>query len=193
MINKTHQRLLAVALPLCLSVTACQSVPIPHSTTAQAQQPHRLDSFDIYGKFGFVNADRSQSGSAFYQWKQKQERFAMQLEGALGIGATNIQYNGSQAQLTNATIGTITAKTPEELLIKATPFQAPISQLPYWISGSPAPSDVNDTWDDQKRLATATNGNWTAQFSYANDAKLPKKIVARHKDKTKVVLTIKHN
>jgi len=87
--------------------------------------------------------------------------------------------------------GTLTATNPEELLFKATKWQAPISQLPYWIMGQSAPSDVGNKHDAQNRLVTANNGDWTAEFAYANDKDtLPNRITMKHPDGYKVVLTI---
>ena len=58
---------------------------------------------------------------------------------------TKISYNGQAATLTK------TKKAPSmPLPLKKnryyvqTGWQAPISQLPYWIQGQPAPSDAND-------------------------------------------------
>ncbi len=194
------RRLTSTALSLCfIGLTACQTLPTkPIDTTPVLEgeqiKPHRLDSFNISGKMGFINKEKQQSASAFYTWAQEQERFAMQLEGALGVGYTLIEYNGKTATLTNAELGTVTADSPEQLLNKATGWKAPISQLPYWISGSPTPTDTEQTIDSQHRLATSTNGDWSASFRYAYDSsKLPRKIIAKHQNGSKVTLIIKHN
>ncbi len=197
---KNYQKLLTTsALSLCFfGLTACQTVPTqPTNTITVVNQkkltPNRLDNFNISGKMGFVDKAKKQSGSAFYTWVQEKQRFAMQLEGALGIGYTLIEFNGTTASLTNAQVGKVTANSPEKLLAKATGWKAPISQLPYWISGSPAPSDNTQMLDNQNRLSTASNGDWSATFSYQNDNKLPRKIVSKHKNGSKVTLIIKHN
>lgn len=41
----------------------------------------------------------TQGGSAFYAWGQQNDRFAIELIGALGIGKTNIEYDGQTATL----------------------------------------------------------------------------------------------
>ena len=70
-------------------------------------------------------------------------------------------------------------------------WQAPISQLPYWIQGQPAPSDANDKKDSTNRLVSAQNGDWTATFSYSNsNDKLPSRLTASHPGGYKVVMTI---
>ncbi len=196
---KNYQKLLISVLSLCFfGLTACQTVPKQEKTTTtvinqKKLTPKRLENFNISGKMGFVDMAKKQSGSAFYTWVQEKQRFSMQLEGALGIGYTLIEFNGKTASLTNAEVGTVTANSPEKLLAKATGWKAPISQLPYWISGYPAPSDNSQKLDNQNRLSTASNGNWSASFSYQDDNKLPRKIVSKHKNGSKVTLIIKHN
>lgn len=183
-------------LTASLALTAgCQSLPKASPTqpipTIQSQ---KLDNFNITGKIG-VSAPangNAQGGSAFYAWAQENERFAIELIGALGIGKTNIEYDGKTATLVSEKTGTLTANNPETLLQKATGWQAPISQMPYWISGRAAPSDSMPKVDDQNRLVSSMNGNWTANFTYNGNDKLPNKISATQPTGQKVVMTINH-
>lgn len=180
-----------------LTLTACQTVPKltgnSNPVITKKLQPKRLASFGITGKIGISGNQNGQSGSAFYGWGQEDERFTIELQGAMGLGFTTIDYNGQTASLTNANVGTITANSPEELLQRATGWQAPISQLPYWISGSPSPSDSSQSVDTNGRLATASNGDWSASFDYKDtSSSLPKKITALHTNGSKVVITISH-
>lgn len=205
--NFSIKSLTLLALVATLGVTSgCQTMHAkPTSpTTGQALSkppvspvtPAKLDSFMINGKIGVTTAAtenrEAQAGSAFYAWGQQNERFAIELMGALGIGKTNIDYDGQTATLVSEKAGTLTANSPDELLQKATGWQVPISQLPYWISGRSAPSDTGQQLDVDGRLVAAINGNWTGEFSYANGQSLPNKITARHQSGHKVVMTINH-
>ena len=173
--------------------TAAQPTPIQGQNTAQ---PQKLESFNITGKIGVTTAANdntgAQGGSAFYAWGQENDRFAIELIGALGIGKTNIEYNGQTATLVSEKTGTLTADDPETLLKKATGWQAPISQMPYWISGRPAPSDSEPQLDAQNRLISSVNGEWRASFTYSGADKLPNKISAIQAQGHKVVMTINH-
>ena len=204
---------IAVAALTLLTVTGCQTVrtqtpkPVvtpntsitsttavtPTQTTApvvSTATPTAIESFEINGKIGITTPQ--QAGSAFYTWGQNGKSFAINLAGALNAGQTDISYNGQTATLTNDK-GTLTADNPEELLFKATKWQAPISQLPYWIMGQAAPSDAGNQTDAQKRLATAKNGDWLAEFAYSsNKERLPNRITMRHPQGYKVVMTINH-
>nr|WP_317199583.1 lipoprotein insertase outer membrane protein LolB [uncultured Psychrobacter sp.] len=198
----TRLSTLAAITSAVLITSGCQSLqsaktPITSSPTVQAQ---KLDDFTINGKIGVTMPTPSdsaqnpgtQGGSAFYAWGQQDDRFAIELIGALGIGKTNIEYNGQTATLVSEKTGTLTADDPETLLLKATGWQAPISQMPYWISGRPAPSDSDAQVDAQNRLISSVNGPWTANFTYKGADKLPNKISATQPQGQKVIMTINH-
>jgi len=202
---KPNKLALFTALTAAMVITSgCQSLKTANATnqpttTVQGQnadQPKKLESFNITGKIGVTtpanDSTGTQGGSAFYAWGQQNDRFAIELIGALGIGKTNIEYNGQTATLVSEKTGTLTADDPETLLKKATGWQAPISQMPYWISGRPAPSDSAPQLDDQSRLVSSVNGEWTASFTYKGTDKLPSKISAVQPQGNKVVMTINH-
>lgn len=202
---KPNKLALFAAMTAAMVITSgCQSMKTANatnqpSTTIQGQnteQPKKLESFNITGKIGVTTAASdttgAQGGSAFYAWGQQNDRFAIELIGALGIGKTNIEYNGQSATLVSEKTGTLNAADPETLLKKATGWQAPISQMPYWISGRPAPSDSAPQLDAQNRLISSVNGEWRASFSYKGNDKLPNKISAVQSQGNKVVMTIDH-
>ncbi|MGB2139978.1 MAG: lipoprotein insertase outer membrane protein LolB [Psychrobacter sp.] len=204
--NSKKSALLATLVSGALLSTGCQSIPSSQAdaTTTPTLQAQKLESFTINGKIGVTtptgpsasSADGSnaskQGGSAFYTWGQEDNRFAIELMGALGIGKTNIEYDGQTATLVSEKTGSLSAEDPEALLQKATGWQAPISQMPYWISGRSAPSDTAPQVDSQNRLISSVNGNWSAKFAYDGDNKLPNKIIATQPQGQKVVMTINH-
>jgi len=202
-LKKTQPTKLALftALTTALMITSgCQSLKTANATNQPIgtiqEQPKKLESFNITGKIGVTTPSKdnsgNQGGSAFYAWGQQNDRFAIELIGALGIGKTNIEYNGQSATLVSEKTGTLTADDPETLLKKATGWQAPISQMPYWISGRPAPSDSAPQLDAQNRLISSVNGEWQASFTYKGNDKLPNKISAMQSQGNKVVMTIDH-
>jgi outer membrane lipoprotein LolB len=202
---KPNKLALFTAMTAALVITSgCQSLKTASTTnqpttTVQGQnavQPQKLESFNITGKIGVTVPAKdntgAQGGSAFYAWGQENDRFAIELIGALGIGKTNIEYNGQTATLVSEKTGTLTADDPETLLMKATGWQAPISQMPYWISGRPAPTDSAPQLDARNRLVSSVNGDWRASFTYNGADKLPNKITAVQPQGNKVVMTINH-
>lgn len=164
-----------------------QNAPLPN-TVEKIVPP----SFAITGKIGvtYAGADgKRQAGSAFYAWGQENERFAVDLTGALGIGATTITYNGKQAILVSEKTGEIRADNPESLLYQATGWYAPISQLPFWVMGQSAPNDDDRQTDEQGRLINAKNHDWQASFDYEKSL-LPSRLRIVHTDGHRVVLSI---
>lgn len=193
-------------LPLLITLTACQtlrppvlpSMPttLPTAPIATANTPTPIH-FSITGKIGVRTA--KQNGSAFYAWSQDGERFAIDLTGALGIGQTHIEGIPEHVTLQSAKTGLIEATTPEELLQRATGWQAPISYLPHWIDGQTASPDSSATRDAQNRLQTLNEGGWDVTFNYDDQpqVKYPNRLVmnqvADPADPTthnKVILTI---
>ena len=194
---------LAVLSAALLTAAGCQSLPKNQVVTTPATTipAPKLNNFNINGKIGVTMPTEpangatntgTQGGSAFYAWGQQEERFAIELIGALGIGKTNIEYDGQTATLVSEKTGTMSADDPETLLQQATGWQAPISQMPYWISGRSAPSDSAPQLDAQNRLISSVNGDWSASFSYKGNDKLPNKITAIQPAGHKVVMTINH-
>ncbi|USZ14073.1 lipoprotein insertase outer membrane protein LolB [Moraxella sp. FZFQ2102] len=181
---------LAVSSLLLSACATTQAVKPNTSIASVADAPIR---FHISGKIGITTQTDTgaQGGSAFYAWAQEGEHFNINLTGALGIGTTDISYDGKVATLNSERTGTISAANPDELLYSATGWQAPISQLPYWIVARPAPSDSAHTRDAQGRLATAINGAWTANFKY-NSKNQPNRLHITHTDGHRVVMTINH-
>lgn len=172
------------------SLSACQT--LTKSTPVISEQAYDGSlHFNITGKIGIsTNATNGkQAGSAFYHWGQQEERFAIDLTGAFGMGATQIRYDGQQATLTNDQ-GKLQADSPEALLQKATGWHAPISHLPYWIVGKTAQNDTDSQQDEQGRLIKSTNDNWMVNFEYIKNSPRPSRLVIHHTDGHRVVMTI---
>lgn len=193
----------AILSAALLTAAGCQSLPKNQvvNTPATTIPAPKLNNFNINGKIGVTMPTEpangatntgTQGGSAFYAWGQQDERFAIELIGALGIGKTNIEYDGQTATLVSEKTGALSADDPETLLQQATGWQAPISQMPYWISGRSAPSDSAPQLDTQNRLISSVNGDWSAAFSYKGNDTLPNKITAIQLAGHKVVMTINH-
>lgn len=152
---KLNYKTTAIATALVLGLTGCQTAakkPVTQPVTTVNETtmtpttnnqpatntvttPAIPKQFVINGKIG-VTTPQQQTGSAFYTWAQQGSNFGIDIAGALNAGQTTIRYNGQTATLTNEQ-GTLNAESPEELLFKATKWQAPISQLPYWIWDKP--------------------------------------------------------
>ena len=170
----------AIFLSGCQHTLKAPVVPaatLPNSTNSpvNAQPVVTPVQFSVTGKIGVRTP--KQNGSAFYAWTQVNDRFAIELTGALGIGQTYIEGVPGQVSLTSSKTGLIQAETPEELLERATGWQTPISYLVYWIEAKPAEADAQAQYDADNRLSVLDEGGWHVLFSYNEKEKLPQKLV----------------
>jgi outer membrane lipoprotein LolB len=175
-------------LPIISALTACQSLHPPQlpnipTTTLPTTSKDATDAmsqpirFSITGKIGVRT--QKQTGSAFYAWSQDDERFAIDLTGALGIGQTHIEGIPNHVSLQSAKTGYLEASTPEELLQRATGWQAPISYLPHWINGVPVNLTSPVTRDALHRILTLDEGGWHVIFNYddQNPSQYPNRLI----------------
>lgn len=169
---------------LCISVitlstlafTGCQQYIAPQE---QVNSPilEAPNQFNLQGKIGVRTPQ--QSGSAFFTWVQEQDEFDIELSGILGVGKTQISGKPGEVSLQSAKTGLITAATPEELLERATGWQAPITHLVKWVQAKPATQNAQLNKDDNGRILQILEDGWTVDLSYDNLAVLPNKLILK--------------
>ena len=159
-----------------LVLTGCQQYTKPQAPSI-SQIPEAANNFNLQGKIGVKTP--GQSGSAFFTWVQQQDSFDIELSGILGVGKTQIQGKPGEVTLNSAKTGLITAASPEELLEKATGWQAPIMHLTYWIQAKPATANAQITKDQNNRLKQLIEDGWTVDFSYNDTQTLPNKLLLK--------------
>lgn len=167
---------LALCSSSLLFLTGCQHL-IKSNTTVTAPQLQDENNFHLQGKIGVRTPQ--QSGSAFFTWTQQQEQFEIELTGILGVGKTQIQGQAGEVTLNSAKTGLITATTAEELLQKATGWQAPISHLTYWVQAKTATAAASISLDEHNRYTQLQEDGWMVDFSYQGEQKLPNKLIMK--------------
>lgn len=169
-----------ICLAMCSSsvlfLTGCQHLSQPNKVIASPQLQDEKN-FNLQGKIGVRTPQ--QSGSAFFTWLQQQDQFDIELTGILGVGKTQIQGKPGEVTLNSAKTGLMTAASPEELLEKATGWQAPIMHLTYWIQAKPATANAQITRDHNNRLKQLIEDGWTVDFSYNDTQTLPNKLLLK--------------
>lgn len=163
-----------------LAMTGCQT--ISQKPQIQNNAPESLNQFNLQGKIGVKTPQ--QSGSAFFTWQQNQEKFDIELSGILGVGKTQIKGQAGQVTLNSAKTGTISAATPEELLVRATGWEAPITHIVNWVKAKPATLKAQIQKDNQQRIAQIIEDGWTVNLSYNDVATLPNKLILQQQLET---------
>ena len=158
-----------------LSLTACQPFTQPQLKPNPSLQ--NSENFSLQGKIGVRTPQ--QSGSAFYTWVQQQNHFDIELSGILGIGKTQIsgQKHG-EVTLNSSQTGLIRAANPEELLKRATGWDAPITYLMDWIQAQAATPNAKISKDEQQRVSQIIEAGWVVDLSY-NQSRLPNRLILK--------------
>jgi len=159
-----------------LVLTGCQRYTQPQAPSV-SQTPEAANNFSLQGKIGVKTP--GQSGSAFFTWVQQQDEFDIELSGILGVGKTQISGTPGQVTLNSAKTGLIQAATPEELLQRATGWQAPITHLVDWVQAKPATTQAKISKDGQNRPIQFVEDGWTVDLSYNDQAQLPNKLILK--------------
>ncbi|NNH36416.1 outer membrane lipoprotein LolB [Acinetobacter sp. NIPH 2377] len=159
-----------------LVLTGCQRYTQPQAPSV-SQVPEAANNFSLQGKIGVKTP--GQSGSAFFTWVQQQDEFDIELSGILGVGKTQISGTPGQVTLNSAKTGLLQADTPEELLERATGWQAPITHLVDWVQAKPATTQAKISKDGQNRPIQFVEDGWTVDLSYNDQAQLPNKLILK--------------
>lgn len=172
-----HVQKLCFALSMSCSLlfAGCQQYVQP--TPAQTQPPEAKNQFNLQGKIGVRTPQ--QSGSAFFSWAQQQENFDIELSGILGVGKTQIEGKPGQVTLNSAKTGLIQAESAEELLQRATGWQAPISHLVHWVQARPATLHAQLDQDQLLRTSQIIEDGWVVNLSYNENALMPDKLILK--------------
>lgn len=171
-----HKLCLALCATCSLLLTGCQQYVKPQPP-AESQTPQLQNQFSLQGKIGVRTPQ--QSGSAFFSWAQQQDNFDIQLSGILGVGKTQIEGKPGQVTLNSAKTGLIQAETAEELLQRATGWQAPISHLVHWVQARPATLNAQLNKDQLLRPLQIIEDGWIVNLSYDENALLPSKLILK--------------
>jgi len=158
-----------------LVLGGCQQFTQPQTPASPMVEAE--NQFHLQGKIGVRTPQ--QSGSAFFNWLQQQEQFDIELSGILGVGKTQISGQPGQVILNSAKTGTIQAATAEELLQRATGWQAPISHIIDWVQARPATTQAKVAYDSQRRPTQFLEDGWTVDLSYNEQARLPNRLILK--------------
>lgn len=181
--------LFCCAIPLLVS--GCISFDSRSSAPASMQQYANnaaLVNWQLAGKVG-IKAD-GQANSAYLNWTQCGDQYAIHLSGPLGSRAATLSGRPQWVTLTTPD-QTIAAPSPESLLAEHLGWELPVSDLIYWVRGLPAPgSDVDAAPITEPGF---TQNGWVIRYPRAKQVDnytLPSKAIAEY-PQLKITLLLK--
>jgi len=163
----TRRRTPASLILATALLSACGSLAPPAEEdsdwTRQRGQLESLDSWELRGRVN-VRYD-NESHTPTINWLQQNLEYRIDLWGTLNAGRTLIQGRPEYVTLENDG-QTLTADSPEELILQQLGYELPVSQLSYWIKGLPAPdSDAQLSFNELNQLTTIEQSDWTIVLS----------------------------
>ena len=182
------------------SKQATQAVP-PKQDIAK-QHLANLQHIKRWSAEGKIKLTVNQSAhSAAFKWKQFNNNYSIHFFGPFGLGSTWLRRTSKGVTLESSNEPIQRAANAEELLLKQTGWQVPVSNLQYWIKGQPAPSIPvkNAVLDTSGAYLSFEQQGWQLLFSRhqaktlhsgLSAVQLPGKLIAT-RDNLKVLAVLK--
>ncbi|WP_053981030.1 lipoprotein insertase outer membrane protein LolB [Marinagarivorans algicola] len=193
-------------LLLAISLAGCQSFN-PQKNTSSSLQPidpavailaqkHRkkLAKFNKWVAKGKIKISaQGDPNSASFEWQQFNNNYDINFFGPFGYGNSWLRRTSKGVTLEVPERPPQRARTAEQLLQQTVGWQAPISDLQYWIKGLPAPQGVVDKqhFTQHGALSQLQQQGWDLAFSrhqHYQDLWLPGKVVASRQGVTVLVI-----
>ncbi len=140
---------------LCCLITAC--------ATPQFDSHMDNPDWEISGKIGI--RDNTQATSSIFQWRQKDDHYAIFLLNHLGQIQLTITGNKKIAIAQQPDGKTEKAKTPEELLKKLTGWYFPVTSARFWLQGIPQGGESDIQRSNEGFLTQFNTREWHADLS----------------------------
>jgi len=122
-----------------------------------------MDAWELRGRVN-VRYD-NESDTPSIRWQQQGDDYSILLWGTFNAGRTLITGQPGLVTLESGS-ETLTASSPEELILQQLGYELPVSQLNYWIKGIPAPgSQPQLSFNELNQLTTIVQEDWTVQLS----------------------------
>ena len=149
---------MAALLAGCASVpTTPESVPPPPSGAAPPT------AWEASGRIGIVAGE--QAGSAQLRWRQSGSASLVSLRGPLGVGALEIESDGTALVVTDAGGRRFDAEAAQALLEARLGVTLPIAELRWWMVGLAAPESPAVVEDaPQSPLRTIEQAGWRVGY-----------------------------
>ncbi|MEH6649724.1 MAG: lipoprotein insertase outer membrane protein LolB [Motiliproteus sp.] len=187
---------LLIGLMGCSSQPQQPTEPLAKISWEQRQQQLLpLTRWQVLGKINIRTPQENNTASL--NWSQFDDRYRIYMAGPLGQGAVNISGSEQHGIILDISgEDRRQAASPEQLLNQRLGWSIPVSQMPYWIRGLPAPNRLHaKTLDPFNRLQQLQQNGWTIDYlSYQQQQQqqhLPRKIQLQRGAEMKLTLILK--
>lgn len=177
-------RIKTLLILLCLGtfISGCTSTPTKQLLSKD--ELYTLDSWRAKGKLG--TRHRGKTESAFFSWTQTGEDYTIHLYGPLGQGSVYLHKEGNAFRIESKDLNEVAA-SPEELLLRTTGLNLPVSNLAFWLRGVPATSvSANHiSHYDNGDIKSLRQQGWDLTYKSYTPAlglSMPAKIIAKRSD-----------
>ena len=157
----------AAALLLFLAACAGQPVNAPSDSNWQQHSAklRELTQWSAEGKLALRTPEQSESAS--FNWRQTGVITRLQLSGPLGVAATTLYNNGQTLEIRQGEELSTWDLTDTGALARETGWDLPLTALPHWIKGLPAPDiDIQDIQmgPDPARIEVLKQDDWEIRY-----------------------------
>jgi outer membrane lipoprotein LolB len=178
--SRATSSILLLALLVCACNVAAPIAPPAEVNSDWAKQRDRLQQLDSWQLRGRVNVRYDkESHTPRIQWLQQNLEYHIRLWGTFNAGNTIIVGRPGFVTLENDG-ETLSASSPEELILAQLGYELPVSELNYWIKGLPAPdSEAQLSFNELNQVTTIKQADWTIHFSdlrQYGDISLPRRV-----------------
>ena len=151
-------------------VTGCDILPPASKVDTQAQWQAQLlwlqdlRNWRVSGRLAVQIPDDGWSASL--RWRQRAANYRIDLSGPFGQGAMRINGSPTRVALRTADGQVRRASSAEQLVAAELGVEVPISLLPHWLLGRPAPEVPVDKmhWRPDGSLEFLSQAGWQVQY-----------------------------
>jgi outer membrane lipoprotein LolB len=159
--------LLWAGLVLVLTLTGCQTVPVPAApSVAWSVRRPALQTLSRFGLNGRVAVAVGKQGfNAGLRWSQSGAVTHLALTGPLGAGGVEVTADGAHLNVITSSGKRLDDAEARSELEDKLGFEPPLASLRYWVLGVPDPrAPATVQLDSEQRLTQLTQDGWRIDY-----------------------------
>jgi outer membrane lipoprotein LolB len=174
-------RRFAIVATICMALTGCVSLSTPkleHSWSGR---------FSLSAQ----SATQQEHQSGHFELTNATSQTVLDLKSALGNVIARIEETDSYASVEALGKDKVTATDLNTLMRQTLGFTVPVTGLPYWIEGEPAPGSAAQTQPTSPPFSQIVQDGWNIRYETRDSAGAPRRIrINREADETTPALSM---